>query len=193
MATLPLLQAVLDQVHDRPVLAAVGIGTGRGLVAILAARSRLWCGTAFLAWPEAANNPAARAGICAAHGEQTIYTRVFHSAQQIPWSAPYAGRALANEFTDRWRGQEDALAANGDAAAQLAAAKRAAQYRIAHLYAGQGVDSVAVERSAVDVIAALTETGNRAAHRMIAVNSDHDPHSTEATRGGENRVPVTDL
>src|SRR5699024_6204281 len=49
VATLPLLQAVLDAV-DRPVLAAGGISTGRGLAAVLAAGAAgAWVGTAFLA------------------------------------------------------------------------------------------------------------------------------------------------
>lgn len=162
VATMPLLQAVLDRVNDTPVLAAGGISTGRGLAGVLAAgASGAWIGTAFLACPEAANNPAARARICAARGEETIYTRVFDIAQHIPWPAPYGGRALANDFTSRWHGHEDALGEDSDSSARLAAAKRAADYRVAYLYAGQGVGSVTAERPAADVIASLSEQATR--------------------------------
>src|SRR6266508_3420559 len=52
VATLPLLQAVLDHVSV-PVLAAGGIATARGLAAVLAAGAAgAWVGTAFLACPE---------------------------------------------------------------------------------------------------------------------------------------------
>src|SRR3954451_22359698 len=56
VATLPLLQAVLDAV-EVPVLAAGGIGTARGLAAVLAAGAAgAWVGTAFLTCAEAATS-----------------------------------------------------------------------------------------------------------------------------------------
>lgn len=160
---MPLLQAVLDRVDDRPVLAAGGIGTGRGLAAVLAAGAAgAWVGTAFLACPEAANSPAARARLCTARGEETVYTRVFDVAQRIPWPEPYGGRALANAFTARWHGHEADLAADAGAAAELAAAKAdATDYDIAYLYAGQGVGALTTERPAAEVVASLTDEAAR--------------------------------
>jgi nitronate monooxygenase len=156
VSTFPLLQAVLDRV-DLPVVAAGGIVTGRGLAAALAAGAAgVWVGTAFLACPEAANTAQARAAVCAAGHDATVYTRVFDIAQRIPWPAPYGGRALANRFTQRWHGHESALAADADAAAELARAKSAGDYDVAYIYAGQGVGSVTAERSAADVVASMT-------------------------------------
>jgi nitronate monooxygenase len=156
LATLPLLQAVLERV-DVPVLAAGGIGTGRGLAAVLAAGAAgAWMGTALLACPEAANSPAARARRCAAAGADTVYTQVFDVAAGIPWPAGYGGRALSNAFSDRWHGHEAALADDAEARQQLAAAKKAEDYDVAVLYAGQGVGSVAEQRPAGDVLAAVT-------------------------------------
>jgi hypothetical protein len=69
IATLPLLQEVLDAV-DTPVLAAGGIGTRRGLAAVLAAGADGgWIGTAFMTCPEAdtpawAGHPSTAAGRC---------------------------------------------------------------------------------------------------------------------------------
>ena len=156
VSTFPLLQAVLDRV-DIPVLAAGGIVSGRGLAAALAAGAAgVWVGTAFLACPEAANTTSARAAVCAAGHDATVYTRVFDVAQRIPWPAPYGGRALANRFTERWHGHEAALAEDADAAAELATAKSTGDYDVAYIYAGQGVGSVTKERPAADVIASMT-------------------------------------
>ncbi len=158
MATLPLLDAVLERVgHAVPVLAAGGVGTARGVAAVLAAGAAgAWVGTAFLACPEATNTPAARARVCAAGGADTVFTRVFDIAQGIPWPAPYAGRALRNDFTDTWHGREDELAADPDAHRRLADAKTAGDFDVAYIYAGQGVGSVTEERPAAEVVAALT-------------------------------------
>jgi nitronate monooxygenase len=156
VSTFPLLQAVLDRI-DTPVLAAGGIVSGRGLAAAVAAGAAgVWVGTAFLACPEAANTAAARAAVCAAGHDATVYTRVFDIAQRIPWPAPYGGRAIANRFTQRWHGHESALAEDADAAAELATAKSAGDYDVAYIYAGQGVGSVAKERPAADVVASMT-------------------------------------
>lgn len=157
VATLPLLQAVLEAFPDRPVLAAGGIVTGPGLAAVLAAGAvGAWCGTAFLACPEADNTTTARERICAAAGSETVATSVFDIAQQIPWPVGHPGRALANDFTDRWHGHEDDLATDSGAAGQLARAKQDGDYDVAYLYAGQGVGSVTSERFAAEVIADMS-------------------------------------
>ena len=155
VATLPLLQGVLDAVTV-PVLAAGGIVTARGLAAVLAAGAAgAWLGTALLGCPEAANTPAARARIRAAGETGTVYTRVFDIAQRVPWPQQYGGRALANEFSRRWAGREDALAADENARRQLAAARRQEDYDTAFIYAGQGVGLVTAERPAADLVAGL--------------------------------------
>lgn len=156
MATFPLLDAVLDLAGSTPVPAAGGIATARGVAAVLAAGAAgAWVGTAFLACPEALNTPAARARVCRANGADTVFTSVFDIAQSIPWPAPYAGRALRNDFTDIWHGREVELAASPDAAGRLAEAKAVGDYDVAFIYAGQGVGAVTRERPA-DVVAALT-------------------------------------
>jgi nitronate monooxygenase len=165
VATLPLLQGVLDAV-DVPVVAAGGIATARGLAAVLAAGAAgAWVGTALLASPEATNTPAARARIRAARETGTIYTRVFDVAQSIPWPAEYGGRALANEFSRRWTGREDELAGDEDARAELAAAREAGDYDTAYQYAGQGVGLVTQERPAAEVIADLAAGAERLLRR----------------------------
>ena len=91
VATLPLLQSVLDVVQ-LPVLAAGGIGTARGLAAMLAAGSAgAWVGTAFLACPKGATSEAARERLFAAKDTGTAYGRVFDVAQRLAWPPEYGG------------------------------------------------------------------------------------------------------
>ena len=155
VGTLPLLQAVLDAV-DVPVLAAGGIGTARGLAAVLAAGAAgAWVGTAFLTAAEAATSAAARERLYAADETDTAYGRVFDVGQRLDWPPEYGGRALRNAFFDRWEGAEDALARDDDAAAELAAARTAADFDVTCIYAGQGVGLLRGERSAAEVVAEL--------------------------------------
>jgi nitronate monooxygenase len=155
VATLPLLQGVLDAVQV-PVLAAGGIGTSRGLAAVLAAGSAgAWVGTAFLACTEAATSAGARELLVAAADTDTAYGRVFDVAQRLAWPPEYGGRALRNAFFDRWAGREDELAGDDVAAAELGAAREHGDFDVAYVYAGQGVALLRAERAAADVMGQL--------------------------------------
>ncbi|MGI8456554.1 MAG: NAD(P)H-dependent flavin oxidoreductase [Propionibacteriaceae bacterium] len=155
LATMPLLQAVLDRVGV-PVVAAGGIATARGLAAVLAAGAvGAWVGTALLTAHEATNSHAARARLIAAEHHQTVYGRVFDIAQHLGWPPEYGGRSLRNSYVDRWHDRLDELAHDDDATRQLAAARDTEDYDIAYLYAGQGVGSLLREQPAAEVIADL--------------------------------------
>lgn len=104
IATLPLLQEVLDAV-DTPVLGAGGIGTRRGLAAVLAAGADGgWIGTAFMTCPEADTPAEARHAVLEAGTGDTVYSRVFDLALGLGWPPEYGGRSLSNEVTRRWLG-----------------------------------------------------------------------------------------
>jgi len=153
VATLPLLQMVLDTVAV-PVLAAGGITGPRGLAAVLAAGAAgAWVGTAFLACAEAVTPAAARERLFAATDTSTGYGRVFDIAQRLPWPPEYGGRALRNRFFDRWAGHEQDLQADAAAQAELASARDRGDYDTACIYAGQGAALLASERPAADVLA----------------------------------------
>lgn len=153
VGTLPLLQSVLDAV-EVPVLAAGGIGTARGLAAVLAAGAAgAWVGTAFLTCTEAATSPAARERLLAAHDTDTAYGRVFDVGQRLAWPPEYGGRALRNAYFDRWAGHEDELAQDDAAAEELLAARRAGDFDTACIYAGEGVGLLRDERPAAEVVA----------------------------------------
>jgi nitronate monooxygenase len=155
VATLPLLQAVLDQVGV-PVLAAGGIATARGLAAVLAAGAAgAWVGTPFLACPESTVAPAARDRILAADETGTSYGRVFDIGYRLGWPARYGGRALRNRFFDSWVGREADLATDDDAHAELMTAREAEDFDTACIYAGQSVGLVERSRPAAEVVADL--------------------------------------
>ncbi|MBV9870899.1 MAG: nitronate monooxygenase [Frankiaceae bacterium] len=151
VSTLPLLQVVLDEV-DLPVIAAGGLSGARGLAAVLAAGAvGGWAGTAFLTCVEADTSDEAVARLSAAAETQTAYGRVFDVGQRLDWPPEFGGRALRNDFFDRWDGRESEL---GDAdVAELAAAKTARDFDAAYIYAGQGVGALHDRRAAADVVA----------------------------------------
>jgi len=149
VSTLPLLQEVLDMTGaaEVPVLAAGGIGTARGVAAVLSAGAcGAWIGTAFLTATESLAPPAAKARLLAAASTDTLYTHAFDRGQLLGWPAEFGGRALQNRFTERWPGDATALAADGPARAELRAAIERADYDLAGIYAGQAIGLVRTSR-----------------------------------------------
>jgi nitronate monooxygenase len=153
VATLPLLQEVLDRVPV-PIVAAGGIAGPRGLAAVLAAGAEgAWVGTALLGCTEAGGSAAAKRALFAGRDTSTAYGRVFDVAQRLDWPPEFGGRALRNRFFDTWSERLDELAGDDEAAAQLARARADQDLETAYVYAGQGVGLLAEERSAADVLA----------------------------------------
>ncbi len=161
VATLPLLDAVLDVVSV-PVLAAGGIASPRSLAAVLAAgASGAWLGTCLSACEEALTSAGARQALIAATETDTATTRVFDIGQQRPWPARFPSRVLGNDYLTRWAGRESALAADPTARAELTAAIAADDRRIAPVDAGQGVGMVDAVLPAAHVIAGLCDGAER--------------------------------
>jgi nitronate monooxygenase len=145
VATLPLLQAVLDEV-DTPVLAAGGIATARGVAAVIAAGAAgAWVGTAFLAAREADNKAEHRRAVIEAGLTDTIYSTVFDMGRGIPWPPEFGGRALRTAYAERWHGREDELARVREPMDESA------------VWAGQAAGLVTTERAAADIVAELAQ------------------------------------
>jgi nitronate monooxygenase len=143
VATLPLLQAVLDAV-DVPVLAAGGIGTGRGVAAVLAAGAAgAWVGTAFTVATEASTPDASKHAVAAAGLADTTYTTVLDIGRGAAWPAEFGGRALRHPYADKWHGREDELRANPE------------PIEAPVTWAGQAAGLVMVPRSAADIVREL--------------------------------------
>jgi nitronate monooxygenase len=143
VATLPLLQAVLDAT-DLPVLAAGGVATARGLAAVLAAGAAgAWVGTAFLACTESSYGEDNRRAVVDAGLADTLHTTVLDIGRGSPWPAEFGGRAIRNAYAQTWHGREEQL--------------RAAPVRSDEpvVWAGQAAGLVRTQRPAADVVADL--------------------------------------
>lgn len=98
MATMALTPAVVDAVAPTPVVAAGGIGDGRGLAAVLAlGAAGAWVGTRFLLSEEAGIHPEYSARLQTAAGSDTAYTTLFDRG----WpGAPH--RVIRNSTVSAW-------------------------------------------------------------------------------------------
>ncbi|OBK94330.1 2-nitropropane dioxygenase [Mycobacterium asiaticum] len=97
LATLPLLDAVLDAV-SAPVLAGGGIASPRSLAAVLAAGAAgAWVGTRLAACPEALSGDTNRRALIEAAGTDTRVTRDFDIAAGLPWPQRFPSRVLIHE------------------------------------------------------------------------------------------------
>lgn len=142
-ATLPLVPAVVDAVDPLPVLAAGGIGDGRGLAAALAlGAAGALIGTRFCAANEALTHPGAKQRLVSAQGAQTMRTRVFDTARGYTWPPPYTGRALRNTFMSKWHDRDAALTADRAELERYRAAAQAGDFDTALVWAGECVDMI---------------------------------------------------
>jgi len=143
-ATFPLVPAIVDAVHPVPVIAAGGIGDGRGLAAALMLGAQgVLLGTRFYATHEALGQAAAKQRIVAAAGGDTAHTRAFDIVRGLEWPAQYPGRALRNRFMEQWQGRDDELrAAAQTAGIAYQQAVEAEDYETAVVWAGEVVDLI---------------------------------------------------
>jgi nitronate monooxygenase len=115
MPLLPLLPQVVDAAGAVPVLAAGGIGDGRGLAAalVLGAQGALM-GTRFIACDEAESDwPSLPDQVVAASADDSVWTTAIDVAQgggRSYWPRGIGARSIRTEWLDRWVGHEDELA-----------------------------------------------------------------------------------
>ena len=94
IGTMALLPQVLDAAAPAPVVAAGGIGDGRGLAAALAMGcAGVWCGTAFIPTQEANLDEFRKRRILAARDEDTRVTRLYSGKTM---------RNITNELIEAW-------------------------------------------------------------------------------------------
>ncbi len=139
--TLPLVPAIVDAVAPTPVLAAGGIGDGRGVAAALAlGAAGVVVGTRFCVAEEALLHPRAKQRLLSARGGETTRTRVFDIARGRDWPAAYTGRALHNRFVSDWHGSDAELAGDAATRERFQTAVEEAEYDTAFVWAGECVD-----------------------------------------------------
>jgi nitronate monooxygenase len=94
IGSLALIPQVVDAVAPTPVIAAGGIGDGRGLLAALVLGAQaVWCGTAFIATHEANTDLLHKQKLIAATEEDTRVTRVYTGK---------TARVLSNAFIEAY-------------------------------------------------------------------------------------------
>jgi nitronate monooxygenase len=170
VATLPLVPAVVDAVAPVPVIAAGGIGDGRGVAAVLALGAQAaWLGTRFLLAREMPiHEDYRRALIAAAETDPQLYPNLY----EVGWpDSPH--RALRNSTANAWEaagrpplaqrpGQGDVIAhfGSGEAIVRYEPAPPMAgttgEIEALSMWAGQGVALVREPQSAADIVAELT-------------------------------------
>lgn len=106
-STLTLVPELCDLVAGRtphvPVLAAGGIGDGRGLAAVLAlGATGAVVGTRFAATAESLAPRTVVDRMTRARGDDTVATRVYDDVREVHWPDGYTSRVLRSRFTDRW-------------------------------------------------------------------------------------------
>ena len=116
-STFTLVPDVVDLVAERSpetlVVAAGGVGDGRGLAAALAlGADGALVGTRFWASQEALVSPRAHRRAIHASGDDTLRTQVYDVVRRLDWPAEYDARALGNSFLETWHGNETQLRAS---------------------------------------------------------------------------------
>jgi nitronate monooxygenase len=170
VATLPLVPAVVDAVAPVPVIAAGGIGDGRGVAAVLALGAQAaWLGTRFLLAEEMPiHEDYRRRLIAAAETDAQWYPNLYEAG----WpDAPH--RALRNSTAGTWEAAgRPALAqrpGQGDVIAHFASGEAIVRYEPAppmsgttgdiealSMWAGQDVALMKQRQPAADIVAELT-------------------------------------
>jgi len=140
--TIDIVPAIVDLAAGRvPVVAAGGIGDGRGLAAMMMlGASGVLLGTRFYASQESDAAEEAKQRICAAKSGSTTRGIVFDLSRNNVWPAPFNGRCLINDHARRWTGRELELLQNVKAvAADYASARASGNFDIAAVIAGEAV------------------------------------------------------
>jgi nitronate monooxygenase len=159
-STFPFIPAVADAVPDIPIAAAGGIGDGRGLAAaLMLGADGVLVGTRFYASREAAGVQAAKNLMVMATGDRTVRGIIFDIARRNVWPAPYSGRVLRNDFSEKWHGREtDLLQQQDKEAERYAAARAAGDFDTAAVIAGEVVDLIADVPPAAEIVERMMTT-----------------------------------
>jgi nitronate monooxygenase len=170
-STFTLVPEVVDLVAERSpetlVVAAGGIGDGRGLAAALAlGADGALVGTRFWASQEALVSLRAHQRAIRASGDDTFRTQVYDIVRQLDWPAEYDARALGNAFLSTWHGNEAQLSASlPEAVAAFGKAVAAEDFDTAAVLVGEGVGRIHDVRPAADIVREMAADAARILNR----------------------------
>lgn len=179
VATMALVPRVADAVPETPVIAAGGVGDGRGIAAAIAlGADGAWLGTRFVASEEARTHEAYADAVASARETDTVRSQLFDGG----WPGR-DHRVLATETVERWdaagRPPPGERPGEGETVAELPGWGDVERYddvpptegtsgdpESMALYAGQSVGLADAIHPAGDVVADLVEETRDAASRL---------------------------
>lgn len=159
--TLTLVPEVADAINargsDALLVAAGGIGDGRGLAAsLMLGADGVLVGTRFWASNEALVHKNMLREAIAASGDDTLQTSVMDVARNLDWPERYTAHALKNKFTDQWHGRLDELQKAGKAEAdKWTAAWAAGDTDIANTMVGETTGLISSVMPAAEILEAI--------------------------------------
>lgn len=161
--TLALVPAIVDVAGSIPVVAAGGIGDGRGLAAVLLLGAQgAWIGTRFVASREALGAPWIKQRVVEAGADDALLTRVYDLATSAPFPQGIADRVLRNDFTARWHGHEEEVETRRETlSAQIAAATASDDVRTAPARAGNAAGLIQELAPAGEIVRRLAGDAER--------------------------------
>ena len=167
----PLVPAVVDIAGSVPVLAAGGIADGRGLAAaLMLGAAGVLMGTRYYASVEALGVESAKSRIVAASGEDTLRTHVFDIVRDYDWPRAWTGRAIRNQFMERWHGDEAGLrAALDDERARFKQAAIDQDWDIRMVWASEAVDLIRSVDGAADITRRIGSQAERLLKERFAL------------------------
>ena len=187
--TMSLVPSVVDLVaRERPevmVLAAGGIGDGRGIAAaLMLGADGVLLGTRFWATQEALIHPAAKARVVAASGDETVRTSVYDIVRGRTWPSEYTGRLMRNKFIGTWHGRENELRVLvAEQREAVEAADLSGDHDISNVTVGEAIGLVADLPTAGDLterLAAEAEARLAAVTRAVATPTALPPERIHA-------------
>lgn len=154
-----LLPAVRDLAGPEKILvAAGGIGDGRGLAAaLMLGADGVMLGTRFWAAEEADGPDSAKQRLVAAGGDDTLRTKVFDVARDVDWPWYFTGRVLGNNFSDRWHSKIEDLKRQPEAERQRYDASHEEDYDTRVVIGGEVVDLIDAVKPAGDIVEAIVD------------------------------------
>lgn len=172
-STFALVPEVVDAVGEVPVVAAGGIGDGRGLAAalMLGAAGAL-CGTAFYVANEALSIAEAKTLLTEGSGDDTIRSEIFDVARGLNWPSKWKTRALRNPFTEKWEGDADFIIIHQDNIRhKYRNTESSFDRRISPVFCGECAGLSKTVQPASEIVRAISDGARDAVRNISGVSS----------------------